>query len=120
MAGMSNASLAATTTGLGLLVVFAVLIILIGIICLLSVVLKERKKKAKVKKQEAPVQNAAPVVQAAPEPKQEDASLIAVLAAAVASVLGSSPSGLVIKSYKRVGRSAWGKAGRDAQIQNKL
>ena len=51
MAGMSNASLAATTTGLGLLVVFAVLIILIGIICLLSVVLKERKKKAKVKKQ---------------------------------------------------------------------
>ena len=115
MAGMSNASLAATTTGLGLLVVFAVLIILIGIICLLSVVLKERKKKAKVKKQEAPVQNAAPVVQAAPEPKQEDASLITV-----ASVLGSSPSGLVIKSYKRVGRSAWGKAGRDAQIQNKL
>lgn len=47
-----------------------------------------------------------------------DSELIAVLAAAVAAVMGSDANGIVIRSYKRVSPSAWKRSGRDFQILN--
>lgn len=48
----------------------------------------------------------------------DEKELIAVIAAAVAAVLGTDANGIVIRSYKRVSPSAWKRSGRDFQILN--
>ena len=99
-------------TGVGLAIVFGVLVILMIVLCLFKVVFyKDPAKQAK----EAP----APVQAPAPAPVEESKSdlneeeLIAVLTAAVAASLNTSTYKLQIKSYRRVdgNKSAWNKAG---------
>ena len=51
-------------------------------------------------------------------PAKDERELIAVLAAAVAAVMGADANGIVIRSYKRVSPSAWKQSGRDFQILN--
>jgi hypothetical protein len=51
-------------------------------------------------------------------PQKDEKELIAVLSAAVAAMMGTSPNGIVIRSYKRVSPSAWKRSGRDFQILN--
>ncbi len=108
------------TTGLGLLVVFAALALIIVIIYLLSYILRDRKKDAPAKKA-APVAAAPPVPQAA---QADDSELVAVLTAAVAYAMtgdAGNTTGLVVRSYRRIdNESAWGKAGRNSQIFNKF
>ena len=108
-------SLAGTVTALGLLVTFSVLICIIVIIVIYPKILKlfMRDKQAEEKKTKAP--ESAPV-QTAPAAQNDDKELIAVITAAIACMMGKSPSGLVVKSYKRVG-SNWKRSGRESQIK---
>ena len=98
---------------IGMAIVFVCLILIIGLIKLLSWILKDRKKKAQE------VAEPAPTPVAAEPAVQDDQELIAVLTAAIAATTGGQ-TGLVIRSFRRVGASAWAKAGRNEQIYNKL
>ena len=112
-------SIAGETTALGLVVVFACLVLLIVVVAILSVVLKERKKNAE---KEPTIEKI--VEKPVPQPvtvQVQDDELLAVLTAAVAAAMeqegGRTP--FEIRSYKRtVGEKAWRHAGRDSQITN--
>lgn len=109
-------------TLLGLLVVFVCLALIIVVILVLSWILKDRKRKkpepAIEKKIEQELEKPLPPV---PEVEVENLELVAVLTAAVAAYMDASPSGLVVRSFRRVpGESAWARAGRSAQIYNKF
>ena len=56
------------------------------------------------------------------EEGKPDAALIAVIAAAVASCMGTSANGIVIRSLRRCRPSTpkWGVAGREQQIYHQL
>lgn len=76
------------------------------------------KKKSKKKGDGAiPAMNELKTAETAPA-HADDGELVAVLAAAVAAVMGTSADGIVIRSYKRVGPSAWKRSGRDFQVLN--
>ncbi len=101
----------------GFVVVFAVLVILIGVIKLYSTIVYNIQNKKKVEVQnvvEEKMENLAPVVQETLE-KQEDGSIpqevIAVISAAVASMYGES--NVKIKDIKKVAstRPVWSTAG---------
>lgn len=109
------------TTGLGLLVVFVALALIIVIITILGAVLKGKKKKkpAIEKLVEHIEQPSVPQAQ----PFTQDGELLAVLTAAVTAYIGNSggANGLVVRSYRRVSvDSPWARAGRNAQIYNKF
>lgn len=110
-------------TGLGILVVFVCLALIILVITVLSWILKDRTRKkpepAVEKKIEEEIHKPMPEI---PVVQVEQNELVAVLTAAVAAYLEEeSPSGLVVRSFKRVpGANAWGRAGRSAQIYNKF
>ncbi len=116
------------TTGLGLLVVFVALALIIFIIMALSAMLGDKKKKAaetRTVPTMAPSASAAPVAPVASVVQQNnDSELIAVLTAAAACYLTGdveNTTGLVVRSYRRIeSESAWGKAGRNSQIFNKF
>lgn len=111
-----------TVTLLGILVVFVCLALIIVVILVMSWIMKDRKKKkpepAFEQKIEKAIEKPLPPV---PVVEVENLELVAVLTAAVAAYMDASPSGLVVRSYKRVpGESAWARAGRSAQIYNKF
>ena len=92
-------------TGLGLLIVFAVLVILMIVLCLFKVIFyKEKQKKAEVKVQ-SPVSEVKTNV--AVEQEQDDSELVAIFAAAISCMSGIPTTNLKIKSYKRVDKSNW-------------
>ncbi len=106
----------------GILVVFAILLLLIGIIKLYGTIVysAQNKKNNKAKKEEEPAVKAEPAVETAAaeqsEALQEDSSdvpgeIIAVIAAAVEAVFGQGA--VKIKSVKKTSkrRSAWKSAG---------
>ena len=104
----------------GFVVVFAVLLILIGIIKLYGTIIynlqnKKRKnvvkEKVVVEPEPAPVDAPIPVPVSTAAAEQDDDALIAVIAAAVYSVY--SPDQVRIRSVRRVstGASAWRAAG---------
>ena len=105
------------TTGIGLLVVFCALILIIVVIMVLTQILKERKKIEEKKEEIKPS-----VPEPDHAPAQNDDVLTAVLSAAVAAYLdGEKQNGLVIKSYRKVtADNPWSQAGRNAQIYNRL
>lgn len=105
-------------TGLGLTIVFAVLVILMIVLYLFKVIFYKDPAKAAKK---APVQEVAPVVEAVKDDVDED-ELIAVLTAAVAASLNTSTYNLQIKSYRRVNNNApaWNKAGVTETINNRF
>lgn len=114
----------------GLAIVFAVLIILWGVLELFRVIFYEApKKKAEAAKQAKKVEvvkaqpkveaPAAPVAPAAPAEDEEE--LVAVLMAAIAASMGTSAGGLRIKSFRRVDNgSVWGRVSRKEQLDNRL
>lgn len=106
----------------GILVVFAILLLLIGVIKLYGTIVynAQNKKNNKAKKAEEPSVKAEPAVETAAaeqsEALQEDSSdvpgeIIAVIAAAVEAVFGQGA--VKIKSVKKTSkrRSAWKSAG---------
>ena len=105
-------------TGVGLLIVFAVLVILMLVLYLFKVIFYKDPKQS----QAAPVE-VAPVAPTETAVSQEDEDeLIAVLTAAVAASLNTSTYNLKIKSYRRVTNTnpAWNKAGVNETISNRI
>lgn len=114
---MSIAAEALSVTGIGLLIVFAGLIILIVFVYLMACFFRrtERAQDAAVKVEPAPAP--APVVApvAAAEPAQEgiDPQVVAAISAAIAAYDTGAKS-LVIRSVRRV--SGWKRASRAEQV----
>ena len=105
-------------TGLGMTIVFAVLIILMIVLMLFKVIFYKEPKKAEDNAAEAAVE--AEVQSVSSEPDNDE--LIAVLTAAVAASLNTSTYNLRIKSYRRVEnkKSAWNRAGINETINNRF
>ena len=108
-------------TGVGLLIVFSVLIILMLVMMLMKKVFYKEPSKAETvqveKKSDASADNAAlPATESAQDP-----NLIAVLTAAVAVCMNTSTYNLKIKSYRRVDNNApvWNKAGLNDAINSR-
>jgi len=98
-------------TGVGLAIVFGVLVLLMLVLVMFKVIFYRDPAKQS-KKAAAPAPAAvAPV--AAAEEDMDESELIAVLTAAVAASLNTSTYNLQIKSYRRVDakKPAWNKAG---------
>ncbi len=102
---------------LGLATVFAVLIIIMLAIVIMSKIFAPKNAK--------PKKDTAPSITNTPAPKaveitqnEDDTELIAVIAAAIAASLNTSVNNLKIKSYKRLGtsNSAWANASRRENI----
>lgn len=103
-------------TVMGILIVFTILVIIMMVIKAMALFSGEKKPK-KETVQETPV--AAPAV-TAEEPKTDDSELVAVITAAIASMMNEPQSGFVVRSYKKIPGSAWNKAGRREVLDNKL
>ena len=106
-------------TVMGILIVFLILIIIMAVIKAMAVISGERKPK----KQASPAKaNTQAEVKTEPvaEKKQDESELIAVITAAIASMMGQTASGLVVRSYKKIDGDVWNKAGRMDILDNRL
>lgn len=118
---MNAMTLGLSTTAVGMLVVFAGLIILIiciyGMTCLTG---KNAKKPAAPKAEAAPVQaEAAPAPLAAAE--ETDEQLIAVISAAIAAVWQGQGSSFVVRRVTRIqNTSPRARAARTEQIYSRM
>ena len=93
------------TALLGMGVVFAVLIILWAVLAMFRVVFykaPEGEKKAEAVKAQAPV--AAPAAQPAPVAYTDDAELVAVITAAIASMLDVPETSFRVVSFRRTAK----------------
>ncbi len=108
-----------TVTLIGVCIVFFGLAVLIGLINLMgraTANLGRKKEKATVP---APVA-AAPVVEAEPEPAQDDEALIAGITAAVAMMMEEG-SAFTVRRVRRVNNApAWHRAGREEQVYSRF
>ena len=98
---------AALNTVMGLGTVFVVLALLIFLISLFKYIPGSAAAKKKEEKEAAPVPApaAAPVPAAAPTaPAYDDKELVAVITAAIAASEGTSPSGFVVRSIRKINR----------------
>lgn len=99
-----NMQRAAMNTLMGIGTVFVVLIFLswfIGLFKFIPALLEGKKKDAE------PVQEAPVVAEASEEEVVDDTELIAVIAAAIAAMEGTSPDGLVVRSVRKINRKKW-------------
>ena len=99
----------------GMLVVFAILILIMLTIYAMKLFSGEKKPKSNavepVTTEEVPV--------AAVEETVDEGELIAVLTAAVAACMGTSSAGVNIRSYKKIS-SAWGNAAKREVLDNRF
>ena len=93
----------------GMLVVFAILILIMLTIYAMSLFSGNKPKKETAHKQNSLAEKAEPVIEATEE--VDEYELIAVLTAAVAACMGTSSASVNIKSYKKIS-SAWGNAAK--------
>lgn len=103
-------------TVLSMAIVFAILILLMGVISLLDKVVNGTSTKEETSKDEV-------FESIVEEESQEDiGELIAVISAAVASSMGVSESSIRVVNIARTGESSpsWASNGRLEQIQNRL
>lgn len=111
------------TTFLGLVIVFAVLVVLMIVLYLFKVVFYKDPNKQKKNAAETAADNRATLTAdtAANNTIAED-ELIAVLTAAVAASFNTSTYNLRIKSYRRIEdkRPVWNKAGINETIGNRF
>ena len=119
-----------TTTLLGLVIVFIMLMLIIGVVKLIAVAgalvdnlaVKKQEKKAAKLAANTPQKPAEPVVEAVsaaevqPAEETDDLELIAVIAAACAAMMDTSPDNIAVRSVKKVRRTAWANAGRRSQM----
>ena len=113
-------SVGGMVTGVGLSIVFSVLVILMIVLMLFKVIFY-KKPENEVTKTEVKVEKTPEVV--VNEPKSiDDGELIAVLTAAIAASLNTSTYNLKIKSYRRIGdtKPSWRKAGITETINNRF
>ncbi len=116
---MDRLSLSLSTMGVGMLVVFSGLVILIACISVMTI-FTGRKKTPKV--EAAPIKAPAPApvpVQAEPEEEQDDGEIVAAITAAIAMIWQAegNDSGFVVRRVRRAqGGSARARAAREEQI----
>ena len=101
-------------TVMGILIVFLMLVIIMFVIKAMALFSSAKKEKTPAVKDEP----ASPVIEAVPQ--SDDCELVAVITAAIACAMGTSASGLVIRSYKKVSGGAWNKAGRTEVLDNRF
>ena len=106
---MDRLSLSLSTMGVGMLVVFCGLVILIACISVMTSITGRKKKAA----QSAPVTPKAPApapvpVQEEPEPEGDDGEIIAAITAAIAAIWQAEgkESGFVVRRIRRARRAA--------------
>ena len=110
-------------TGVGLLIVFAVLIILMLALMAMKTLFYKAPESA-VKKEEVRSQ-ADSVVQSNQQIENaqiDDTELVAVITAAIAATLNTSASNFNIKSFRRIGSNApaWNRSGVAEMINSRL
>jgi len=100
------------TTVLGMLIIFAALIILMLAINIMKAIFYKDPKKSAAKKTTEVQQTPTAAQTPAAVEAQDDEELIAVLTAAIAASLNTSTYNLKIKSYRRIENRtpAWNKA----------
>ncbi len=108
-------------TGIGLIIVFSVLVILMLVMMAMKAIFYKPNKKDKTKEpskkvETAPVSDTVAEVTSVPDAADsgiDEGTLLAVITAAVAAVMDTPASRLNIKSYRRIGDNApaWNKAG---------
>ncbi len=105
-----------SVTGVGLAIVFSVLVILMLVMMAMKKIFYKDPAKAKAA---APVAAPAPAVKA--ETKVDEGELIAVLTAAIAASLNTSTYNLQIKSYRRIenNKPLWNRAGVSETINSR-
>ena len=120
---MDRLSLSLSTMGVGMLVVFSGLVILIA--CIYAMTVFTGRKKAAKAPEAAPAPKAAPapapVVE--PEPEADDGEIIAAITAAIAAVWQAEgkESGFVVRRVRRTQNStARARAAREEQIFSHL
>lgn len=113
-------------TGLGMGIVFLILMILWGVLELFRIVFYEMplKKEAALKAaalKEAPTSPQENQIQAQQEAEDEN-ELIAVFAAAISSMMGTSANNLMIKSFRKIENNApvWNRVSRREQLDRML
>lgn len=106
-------------TVMGILIVFLILIIIMAVIKAMAVISGERSPKKQNSPAQADTQTEVKT-EASEEKKQDEGELIAVITAAIASMMGQTTSGLVVRSYKKIDGDAWNKAGRMDVLDNRL
>ena len=104
-------------TVMGILVVFMILVIIMLVIKAMALFSGNNGAGKEV--------NASKKAEAAPAPaaavkKEDDSEIVAVITAAIYSMLGESATGFRIRSYRRVGGREWNKAGRREVLDNKF
>ena len=100
----------------GILVVFAILILIMLTIYAMSLFSGNKKPKTKAVEKATVVEAPAEVVE---ETTVDEGELIAVLTAAVAACMGISTASVNIRSYKKVS-SAWGNAAKREVLDNRF
>ena len=103
-------------TVMGILIVFAILVIIMLVIKAMALFSGEEKPKAV----QVPVQTPSQPVPAVVEEKADDSELIAAITAAIAVFTEQSTSDFVVRSYKKVSGGAWNKAGRREMLENRF
>ena len=118
---MDRLSLSLSTMGVGMLVVFCGLVILIACISVMTSI--TGRKKAPKAAEAVPVKAPAPVAAAEPEPEEDDGAIIAAITAAIAAVWQAEgkESGFVVRRVRRTqSASARARAAREEQIFSHL
>ncbi|MBR5108717.1 MAG: OadG family protein [Clostridia bacterium] len=118
---MEKLMLGLSTTGVGMLVVFSGLVILIVCISCMTMFTGRSKpaKSAPVKAAPAPAPAPAPASAAEPEAEEDDLSVVAAITAAIAVLWQEEghDSGFVVRRVRRVANaSARARAAREEQI----
>ena len=125
---MENFSFGLAVTGIGLLVVFVGLCILIAFIVVLSRIIRGKSANVKAPAPVAPAAPVAPVAPVAPAvqtsaPQAEPglpAEVVAAITAAVAAVW-QGETGFVVRHVKRVANApVWNRAGREEQTYSRF
>ena len=110
-------------TVMGILIVFTILVIIMMVIKAMALLSGEKKPKevkqpvAEAKKTQNSLAEAPAVAEV---PKTDDSELVAVITAAIATMMNEPQTGFVVRSYKKIPGSAWNKAGRREVLDNKL
>lgn len=106
-------------TGVGLSIVFGVLVILMIVLMLFKVIFGKGSDDTEKKTEKI---DTAPVQTVAAEDEMSEAELVAVFTAAIAASLRTSTYNLQIKSYRRIDskKPAWNRAGIQETINSRF
>lgn len=110
-------------TAIGLIIVFAVLLILMLVMMAMKVIFyRPETKESKVGEEKSNVDVNASIVESKSGDVQNDTELVAVIMAAIASSMNTSVSNIRIKSFKRASgvSSPWNRAGVKETIDGRF